>query len=105
MKKKIIFTVIFLTICFNAFCKIQWLDIEEDNEEGITAAALCLTEEEVLKVSHWKELESHFISYSQDKEAAAADYYLVVFMKIGTVVYEYHKGSKTVGYYVKTIFE
>ena len=66
---------------------------------------MCSTEEEVLQVTHWKDLESHFISYSQDKEAAVTDYYLVVFMKIGTVVYEYHKGSKTVGYYVKTIFE
>lgn len=105
MKKRIAFIVILLTICLNAFCEIKWLDVQEDNEEGITAAALCDTEEEVLKVTHWKDLESHFISYSQDKDAAGADVYLVVFMRVGTVVYEYHKGSKAVGCYMKTIFE
>ena len=103
--KKLFFVALFMAMCFSAFCEIKWLDVKEDNEEGITAGAVCTTEEEVLKITHWKDLSSHFISYSQDKEASGADVYVVVFMKLGTIVYEYHKGSKAVGYYVKTIFE
>ena len=104
MKKRIAFIVILLTICLNAFCEIKWLDAKE-NDDGITAYALCSTEEEVLQVTHWKDLESHFISYTKEEEAAKQDMYLVVFMNLGTVVYEYHKGTKMAAYYVKTIFE
>ena len=105
MKKKIAFIVIFLTICINVFSEIRWLDAEEGNEDGITAYAVCTTKKEVLEVTHWEDLDSHFISYNQEKEAATQDFYLVVFMRLGTIVFEYHKGTKMAGYYVKTIFE
>ena len=104
MKKRIAFIVILLTICLNAFCEIKWADAEE-NDDGITAYAVCTTKEEVLEITHWDDLNSHFISYQQDKTISNQDFYLVVFMRLGTIVYEYHKGTKTVGYYVKTIFE
>jgi hypothetical protein len=104
MKKRIIFIALFMAVYFNAFCEIRWADAEE-NDEGITAYASCTTKEEVLEVTHWDDLNSHFISYTQDKEPAKQDLYLVIFMRLGTIVYEYHKGTKTVGYYVKTIFE
>ena len=103
--KRFLILICLLLACNLLFAEIQWLDIKEDNEDGITAAAICYTEAEVLKITHWKDLESHFISYSQEKNMSNTDFYLVVFMKVGTVVYEYHKGTKTVGYYMKTIFE
>lgn len=105
MKKRIVLIALFFTICFNAFSEIKWIDAKEDNEEGITACAVCTTKEEVLEVTHWKDLNSYFISYTQEKEPAQADYYIVVFMRLGTLVYEYHKGTKMCGYYCKTIFE
>ncbi len=103
MKKFLILTCL-LFACNLLFCEIKWLDAKE-NDDGITAYALCSTEEEVLQVTHWKDLESHFISYTKEEEAAKQDMYLVVFMNLGTVVYEYHKGTKMAAYYVKTIFE
>lgn len=103
MKKFLILTCL-LFACNLLFCEIKWLDAKENND-GITAYALCSTEEEVLQVTHWKDLESHFISYTKEEEAAKQDMYLVVFMNLGTVVYEYHKGTKMAAYYVKTIFE
>lgn len=104
MKKRLLFIVLVLAICINAFSEIKWADAEE-NEDGVTAYAVCTKKEEVLEITHWKDLDSHFISYTQDKTASDRDFYLVVFMNLGTIVYEYHKGTKTVGYYVKTIFE
>jgi hypothetical protein len=103
MKRFLILTCL-LFACNLLFCEIKWLDAKE-NDDGITAYALCSTEEEVLQVTHWKDLESHFISYTKEEEAAKQDMYLVVFMNLGTVVYEYHKGTKMAAYYVKTIFE
>lgn len=103
--KKFLFVALFMAICFSAFCEIKWLDAEEGNEDGITAYAVCTTKKEVLEVTHWEDLDSHFISYNQEKEAATQDFYLVVFMRLGTIVFEYHKGTKMAGYYVKTIFE
>jgi hypothetical protein len=103
MKRFIVLTCL-LFACNLLFCEIKWLDAKE-NDDGITAYALCSTEEEVLQVTHWKDLESHFISYTKEEEAAKQDMYLVVFMNLGTVVYEYHKGTKMAAYYVKTIFE
>lgn len=104
MKRKILFIVLFLTFCLNAFSEIRWLDAK-DNDQGITAYAACSTEEEVLQITHWKDLSSHFMSYSKETEVAKQDMYLVIFMNLGTIVYEYHKGTKIAGYYVKTIFE
>lgn len=104
MKKRISFIVIFLIICFYAFSEIRWADAEE-NEEGITAYASCTTKEEVLEVTHWEDLNSHFISYTKDEKEAEQDLYLVIFMRLGTIVYEYHKGTKMISYYCKTIFE
>ena len=103
MKRFIVLTCL-LFACNLLFCEIKWLDAKE-NDDGITAYALCSTEEEVLQVTHWKDLESHFISYTKEEEVAKQDIYLVVFMNLGTVVYEYHKGTKMAAYYVKTIFE
>ena len=104
MKKRLSFIVIFLTFCFYTFSEIRWIDPEE-NDEGITAYAVCTTKEDVLEITHWDDLKSHFISYQQDKNVSEHDFYLVVFMRLGTIVYEYHKGTKAVGYYCKTIFE
>ena len=102
--KRFIVLICLLFACNLLFCEIKWLDAKE-NDDGITAYALCSTEEEVLQVTHWKDLESHFISYTKEEEVAKQDIYLVVFMNLGTVVYEYHKGTKMAAYYVKTIFE
>lgn len=102
--KRFLILICLLFACNLLFCEIKWLDAKE-NDDGITAYALCSTEEEVLQVTHWKDLESHFISYTKEEEAAKQDMYLVVFMNLGTVVYEYHKGTKMAAYYVKTIFE
>ena len=103
MKRFIVLTCL-LFACNLLFCEIKWLDAKE-NDDGITAYAVCTTKEEVLEITHWDDLNSHFISYQQDKTVSNQDFYLVVFMRLGTIVYEYHKGTKTVGYYVKTIFE
>ena len=102
--KRFLILICLLFACNLLFCEIKWLDAKE-NDDGITAYALCSTEEEVLQVTHWKDLESHFISYTKEEEVAKQDIYLVVFMNLGTVVYEYHKGTKMAAYYVKTIFE
>ena len=102
--KRFLILICLLFACNLLFCEIKWLDAKE-NDDGITAYALCSTEEEVLQVTHWKDLESHFISYTKEEEAAKQNMYLVVFMNLGTVVYEYHKGTKMAAYYVKTIFE
>ena len=103
MKRFLILTCLLL-VCNLLFSEIRWADAEE-NDDGITAYAVCTTKEEVLEITHWDDLNSHFISYQQDKTVSNQDLYLVVFMRLGTIVYEYHKGTKTVGYYVKTIFE
>lgn len=103
MKRFLILTCLLLA-CNLLFSEIKWVDAEE-NDEGITAYAVCTTKKEVLEITHWKDLDSHFISYSQDKNASNQDFYLVIFMRLGTIVYEYHKGTKVVGYYCKTIFE
>lgn len=104
MKRKILFIVLFLTFCLNAFSEIRWKDADK-NEDGVTAYAVCDTKSEVLEVTHWNDLNSHFISYQQNDYVSNKDFYLVVFMSVGTIVYEYRKGTKSVGYYVKTIFE
>ena len=103
MKRFLILTCLLLA-CNLLSSEIKWADAEE-NDEGITAYAVCTTKKEVLEITHWKDLDSHFISYSQDKNASNQDFYLVIFMRLGTIVYEYHKGTKVVGYYCKTIFE
>ena len=102
--KRFIILICLLLACNLLFSEIRWADAEE-NDDGITAYAVCTTKEEVLEITHWDDLNSHFISYQQDKTVSNKDFYLVVFMRLGTIVYEYHKGTKTVGYYVKTIFE
>ena len=103
MKRKLLFIVIILTICFCAFSEIHWLDMS-DNED-VNAAAICYTKKEVLEVTHWKDLDSHFHSYLKADKASEDDYFLIMFIDLGTCVYEYHKGTKAVGYYFKTIFE
>lgn len=105
MKKRFLFIVIILTILTNVFSEIKWQAAEKDNENGITAYAVCNTREEVLQVTHWNSLDPYFKSYITEEDEATQDFYLIIFMNIGTIVYEYHKGTNVVGYYVKTIFE
>ena len=102
--KKVSLIFLLLLFCFNLFSEITWQDAEE-NEDGITAYAVCTTKKEVLEVTHWEDLDSHFISYTKNDVVSNSDFYLVIFMNIGTIVYEYRKGSKSIGYYIKTIFE
>lgn len=102
--KKVSLIFLLLLFCFNLFSEITWQDAEE-NEDGITAYAVCTTKKEVLEVTHWEDLDSHFISYTKNNVVSNSDFYLVIFMNIGTIVYEYRKGSKSIGYYIKTIFE
>ena len=102
--KKVSLIFLLLLFCFNLFSEITWQDAEE-NDEGITAYAVCTTKKEVLEITHWKDLDPYFISYTKNDVVSNSDFYLVIFMNIGTIVYEYRKGSKSIGYYIKTIFE
>ena len=102
--KKVSLIFLLLLFCFNLFSEITWQDAEE-NEDGITAYAVCTTKKEVLEITHWKDLDPHFVSYTKNNVVSNSDFYLVIFMNIGTIVYEYRKGSKSIGYYIKTIFE
>lgn len=102
--KKVSLIFLLLLFCFNLFSEITWQDAEE-NEDGITAYAVCTTKKEVLEITHWKDLDTYFVSYTKNDVISNSDFYLVIFMNIGTIVYEYRKGSKSIGYYIKTIFE
>ena len=103
--KRLSILICLLLACNLLFAEIQWQDVDKDNENGITAMALCDTEEEVLKVTHWTSLKPYFKSYLSNDVPVQQTAYLVIFMNLGTVVYEFHKGSKAYGYYMKTIFE
>lgn len=102
--KKIIILTCLLFACNLLFAEIIWEDVEK-NDEGITACAACTTKKEVLEVTHWKDLDSHFIYYIQDKEVSEKDFYIVFFTNIGTLVYKYSKGTKTIAYYFKSFLD
>ena len=103
MKRLLIF-ICLLFACYLIFAEIKRKDAEK-NDDGITSYATCTTKKEVLEVTHWKDLDSYFISYTIDPKPSEYDVYLVIFMNLGTMVYEYHKGSKSVACYCKTILE
>lgn len=104
--KRALVLIFMLFVCNLLFAKVEWLDVEEmgfDKDSFLypSAVATCETEEEVLKITHWKNLEDNFKTYLTEKEPADKNYYVVMFTNLAVLVYEVNKGSKVYRYYFK----
>lgn len=105
--KKIILVLILALSVSGLFAKTEWIDLtEEQKEAGYTAIAYTDTKEEVLKITHVKDLEPYFktyqkVDYENDSNKTI---YIVVFFSLGVNVMEIAPHSNVAAMYIKTIF-
>ena len=65
--KRFILVLILILSASGLFAKIKWLELsEEQKDNGYNAIAFCTTEEEVLSITHIKDLEPYFKTYQKE---------------------------------------
>lgn len=116
--KKIFLVLPLMFVCLLSYAEVKWFDLEqirdlgrvlehtldEDNIE-VTAACYCPSEEDVLKITRWQNMNDNFKYYITQSDNFPDTTYVAVFAKTNfvriTMVLHTMKGEPVIEYFCR----